>query len=96
MRAGITDVAPLANLTNLSEVHLSGNRIHVLDGLLDNPGIGKGDTVDTLGNPLWAYASLVQIQQLQARDTRGPDTAADQDEEIGRDNKACLPRGDST
>ena len=44
-RNNISDITPLARLTNLSNLNIAHNRVSDIDPLLDNQGIGSGDTV---------------------------------------------------
>ncbi len=48
----ISDVTPLSGLVNLVTLKLTENILSTIDPLLDNPGLGSGDTVILDGNPL--------------------------------------------
>ncbi|HEX28712.1 TPA: hypothetical protein ENG04_01380, partial [Candidatus Poribacteria bacterium] len=48
----IKDITPLGGLTNLQYLQLRFNQISYIQPLIDNPGIGEGDTIDITGNPL--------------------------------------------
>lgn len=64
---GISDITPLANLNNLKWLNLKNNRISDISPLVNNLGIGEGDTVDLRGNPLNEEAYDVHIPELQRR-----------------------------
>ena len=66
----ISDLSPLANLQALTLLRLSGNQITDLSVLVDNTGIGSGDTVYVDKNPLSEYAIVGQIPALEARGVR--------------------------
>jgi len=63
----ISDIDLLANLTNLEKLLISGNRIMDLQPLIDNAGMGAGDTLDVRGNPLRDFALCVQVPALMLR-----------------------------
>ena len=63
----ISDVSPLSGLTQLTLLMLDGNQISDVSPLVDNEGLGEGDTVDLQGNPLSDEALTTQIPALQAR-----------------------------
>jgi hypothetical protein len=64
----ISDIAHLANLTGLTVIDLGGNQISDISPLVQNQGLGTGDEVDLLNNPLSFDAINIHIPQLQARD----------------------------
>ena len=71
-----SDISSLATLTNLYRAHLSGNQITDLQALIDNAaagGIGVGDQLELLSNPLSDFALTNQIPIL--RDVYGVDVA---------------------
>lgn len=47
--AGIRDISPLAGLLELSFLRLDEMNLNSLQPLLDNPGLGEGDTIDLTG-----------------------------------------------
>ena len=63
----IRDIGPLRGLTILTELDLHGNLIREIDALVQNPGLGEGDTVDVTGNPLSEKALSEDIPKLEAR-----------------------------
>lgn len=48
----VSSIDALGNLANLSVVNLAGDRVTNLQPLIDNPGIGAGDTVNVEFNPI--------------------------------------------
>ena len=48
----ISDVSPLSNLTGLTKLELQGNNILDISQLVVNMGLGNGDEVNLLRNPL--------------------------------------------
>ena len=63
----ISDVSPLSNLTGLTELALQRNNILDISPLVVNMGLGNGDEVNLLRNPL-TYPSLnTHIPALQGR-----------------------------
>ncbi len=66
----ISDVSPLSNLTGLTFLELQGNNILDISPLVVNMGLGNGDEVNLLRNPL-TYPSLnTHIPALQGRGVR--------------------------
>ena len=66
----ISDVSPLSNLTGLTFLELQGNNILDISPLVVNMGLGNGDEVNLLRNPL-TYPSLnTHIPALQDRGVR--------------------------
>ena len=66
----ISDVSPLSNLTGLTKLELQGNNILDISPLVLNMGLGNGDEVNLLRNPL-SYPSLnTHIPALQDRGVR--------------------------
>ncbi len=63
----IADVSPLAALTNLEWLALYNNQIADVSPLIANTGLGEGDVVDLIGNPLSDQALTEQIPALKAR-----------------------------
>jgi hypothetical protein len=63
----ISDLTPLANLTNLNLLDLSGNQISDIAPLVSNSGLGSGDELWLLNNPLSPAAFNESIPQLTAR-----------------------------
>ena len=60
---GISDLGPLVNLTVLLFVDASDNpSIQNIQPLLDNPGVGSGDTVDLSGTGV-SCPSIAQLKQ---------------------------------
>ena len=63
----ITDISALTNLTNLTYLGLPFNSISDISPLVANTGLGSGDEVDVLGNPLSALSIKTHIPALQSR-----------------------------
>ena len=66
-RNRIMDVSTLSALTNLTKLDLNNNQISELQPLVDNSGLGKGDTVEIKGNPLSDISYNTHIPALQVR-----------------------------
>lgn len=66
----ISDVSPLVQLLNLRELQLGDNRLAVISPLVANTGLGAGDVLGLMGNPLdlapGSQASL-DVEALRAR-----------------------------
>jgi len=62
----LSDISSLTGLTRLIRVQLSHNSISDIEPLVDNTGLGEGDTVWLEGNPLSAEADD-HIDDLRAR-----------------------------
>jgi len=63
----ISNISPLANLTNLTYLYLGDNQINDISALIDNPGLGGGDEVE-LGDNLLSEDSInIYMPQLEAR-----------------------------
>ena len=63
----IEDVSALRGMTALNDVRLSDNRISDISDLAANDGLGQGDHLDLLGNPLDSDAHATHIPALQER-----------------------------
>ena len=63
----ITEISAVAGLTNLTRLSLEYNNITDLSPLVENTGLGSGDTVDVRGNPLNAASINTHIPALQNR-----------------------------
>jgi len=63
---GIVDISSLSDLTNLQSLKLQNNRISDIQPLVDNVGLGNGDSVQLKGNPLNADAYNRHILALQS------------------------------
>ena len=63
----IADVGPLASLTNLQKLYLAFNEISDVGPLVANLGLGDGDFVNLIDNPLSDQARNEQIPALKAR-----------------------------
>jgi internalin A len=63
----VSDLGFISRLTNLTKVYLAGNDITNLQPLVDNLGIGAGDTVDLTDNPINCRAQARQLRSLRAR-----------------------------
>ena len=66
-RNNISDVSSLAGLTKLAKLWFQDNNISDISPLVENTGLGSGDEVGILGNPL-SYSSIyTHIPVLQER-----------------------------
>ena len=63
----ISDISSVTGLTNLTELHLRHNNISDISPLMENTGLGSGDTVDLRGNPLNYQSIYTHIPTLQSR-----------------------------
>jgi C1A family cysteine protease/transcriptional regulator CtsR len=63
----INDITPLGNLTNLTSLNLWSNNISDIGPLVQNGGLGTGDQVDLVCNPLSSDSINIYIPQLRAR-----------------------------
>ena len=63
----ITDLTPLQDLPLLKYIFLEYNAISDLAPLVANPGVGVGDTIRLIGNPLSPDAIDEQIPALEAK-----------------------------
>ena len=63
----VADISSLRSLGGLREVTMSGNQVEDLAALVENQGVGLGDTVNVTGNPLGEEALYVQIPELRNR-----------------------------
>jgi hypothetical protein len=63
----ISDISPLSGLTKLKMLKININQIEDLQPLVDNEGIGDGDTIDVSNNPLDYESCCTDIPALEAR-----------------------------
>lgn len=63
----ITDLSPIASLTQLEFIILDNNTIEDLSPLVANTGLGDGDVISLINNPLSEPAINTHIPTLQAR-----------------------------
>ena len=63
----ISDLSPLSGLEDLQALYLSVNQISDIQPLVDNPGLGSGDTIALDTNPLSQYSIDTLIPMLEAR-----------------------------
>ena len=63
----ISDISAVAGLTNLTQLSLKGNSISDISRLVENTGLGSGDTVDLRGNLLGYQSIYTHIPALQSR-----------------------------
>jgi Leucine-rich repeat (LRR) protein len=64
---GIRDISQLRDISTLSHVDLSDNLIRDISPLVQNQGLGSGDVVILLGNPLTNLAIEQDIPALRSR-----------------------------
>ena len=63
----ISDISALSSLTDLAYLGLSENHIADISPLVDNTGLGDGDTVNLKSNPLSSTSRNTHIPTLQRR-----------------------------
>ena len=63
----VSDISPLASLTNLTWLWLSNNQLSDIAPLAANIGLDDGDTVRLKGNPLDEAAIRTDIPALEER-----------------------------
>ena len=63
----ISDISPLAGLTNLTWLSLQDNQIGDIKPLGDNTGLGEGDYVDLRVSPLSEPSVNEYLPALEAR-----------------------------
>ena len=63
----ITDLGPVSGLTALERLTAHGNQITDLAPLVANSGLGTGDYVELIGNPLDCTAQRANIDALTSR-----------------------------
>ena len=73
----IEDLAPLAGRKYLRVLDLDDNRVRDIAPLAGNPGLGAGDTISLVGNPLGPDALRTHIPELESR---GASVAYDRDD----------------
>ena len=63
----VDDIAALSNISSLKYLDLAANQVSDLGPLVDNSGIGTGDTVSVTNNPIECGAHEFEIQTLRER-----------------------------
>ena len=63
----LSDISAVAGLTKLTSLELGGNNISDISPLVENTGLGSGDEVYILGNPLSYPSIYTHIPVLQER-----------------------------
>jgi Leucine-rich repeat (LRR) protein len=63
----VSNLSPLTPLESLDEIWADDNLITDLTPLVDNPGIGEGDYVNVLWNPIDCVDQAANIAELEAR-----------------------------
>lgn len=63
----ISDLIPVSGLTSLTYLYLSGNQISDIEPLVNNPGMGSGDSLYLYGNPLSSTSMNTYIPTLEGR-----------------------------
>ena len=66
----IADISPVSGLTNLTSLGLMDNSISDISPLVANTGLGSGDRINILGNPLSYSSFYTHIPTLQSRGVR--------------------------
>ena len=67
----ISDISALAHLTELNYLDLSNNQIDDISSLVDNPGLGEGDTVCLEDNNLDLEEGSDDMENFKILDGRG-------------------------
>jgi internalin A len=67
----ISDISVLADLTNLIDLRLTQNHVHDISPLLENAGLGKGDSVLLGGNNLELYEGSDDMENIKILEARG-------------------------
>jgi len=62
----ISDISALSDLSSLAQLHLHKNQIADIGPLVNNLGLGEGDSVDLRDNPLSAVSKDTYLPQLAA------------------------------
>ena len=62
----IADISALSNLTKLEILNLAANDVSDLTPLLENEGLGTGDIINLVGNPLAAAPGTANRQAIEA------------------------------
>lgn len=78
----VVNIRPLAKINSLRHLTLKWNGIADIAPLLDNAGVGEGDTVILTENPLNHHSREAHIPALQARGVLVTHDWSDPDEEI--------------
>ena len=63
----VSDISPFSGLTNLADLWLSHNQIADIAPLVANSGLGDGDKVYLVGNPLSTTSLDVHVAELEQR-----------------------------
>jgi Leucine-rich repeat (LRR) protein len=63
----ISDISPLSNLSSLECLYIIDNQISDISPLVDNTGLGEGDAVYLMNNPLSLDSVNTYIPELEAR-----------------------------
>jgi internalin A len=67
----VTDISILSNLTNLTDLRLIQNNIDDISPLVENTGLGEGDSVLLGGNNLEVYEGSEDMENIKILETRG-------------------------
>jgi Leucine-rich repeat (LRR) protein len=63
----VSDITALQYPTSLSDIHLLHNQVSDVSPLVSNSGLGSGDSVGLVDNPLSDESKNVYIPQLEAK-----------------------------
>ena len=69
----ISDISPLASLTNLIALLIEDNQISDISALVENSGLGEGDTVNLEGNNLDLSEGSEDMENIRLLEARGVD-----------------------
>ena len=61
----LINISPVSNLTHLNDLDLSANQINDIYPLLENSGMGEGNSVDLDGNPLNLASIHIHLPRLE-------------------------------
>ena len=67
----VSNISHLAGLTNLVDLRLTQNQVEDISPLLDNPGLGKKDSVLLGGNKLDLYQGSEDMENIKILEARG-------------------------
>jgi Leucine-rich repeat (LRR) protein len=63
----VSDLTGLEGLPVLSHVFLNGNLVTDISLLVANTGLGSGDKIDLMGNPLSSPQACTDVETLRSR-----------------------------
>ena len=73
----VSDISPLSSLTNLTDLRLTQNQVSNISQLVENSGLGAGDTILLGGNNLDLTEGSEDMENIRALEARGVDVSLD-------------------